>query len=80
MFRVFLKSDALMVGDRTLPVRYFELRTLRGTRRYSADILIGPGDHIILDDDSLSNLETRAPRLVPATIDSRALASGKTAA
>jgi len=80
MFRVLLKSDALAIGDRTFPVRYFELRTLRGARRYSAEILIGPGDRVILDDDSLSNLETRAPRVVPATIDSRVLAARRTAA
>ena len=80
MFRVLLKADTLVIGDRSLPVRYFELRTPRGTRRYSAEILIGPGDRIILDDDSLSSLETRTPRLVPATIDSRMLAAGRTAA
>jgi hypothetical protein len=80
MFRVFLKSETLAVGDRTLPVRYFELRTPRGARRYSAEVLLGPGDRIILDDDSLSSLETRTPRLVPATIDSRLLAGGRTAA
>jgi hypothetical protein len=79
MFRVLLKTDALSVGDRTLPVRYFELRTLRGARRYSAEILLGPGDRIILDDDSLSNLEARTPKVLPVTIDSRALA-GRTAA
>ncbi|MGB7217821.1 MAG: hypothetical protein WBD07_03340 [Vicinamibacterales bacterium] len=80
MFRVLLKTDVLTIGERAFPVRYFELRTQRGTSRYSADILIGPGDHIILDDDSISNLETRAPNVVPATIDSRALAARRTAA
>ena len=40
----------------------------------------GIPDRIILDDDSLSNLEARASRLVPATIYSRALAGGATAA
>jgi len=75
MFSTLLKTDALEIGDRTVPVRYFELRTLRGARRYSAEILLGPGDRIILDDDSLSNLETQAPRVVPATIDSRVLAA-----
>ena len=33
-----------------------------------------PGDRIILDDDSVSNLEARAARLVPATVYSRMLA------
>jgi hypothetical protein len=79
MFRVLLKTETLAIGNRMLPVRYFELRTLRGARRYSAEILIGPGDRIILDDDSLSSLETRTPMVAPATIDSRMLA-GRTAA
>ena len=56
------------------PVRYFELRTAAGLRRYSAEILLGPGDRIILDDDSVTNLEARAARLVPATLYSRMLA------
>jgi hypothetical protein len=79
MFRTLVKTEALVVGDRTVPVRYFELRTLRGARRYSAEILLGPGDRIILDDDSVVNLEARTTRLVPATLYSRLLA-GTTAA
>lgn len=79
MFRTLLKTDALAIADRTLPVRYFELRTLRGMRRYSAEILLGPGDRIILDDDSMLNLEARTMCLVPATLYSRMLA-GRTAA
>ena len=59
MFRTLVKTDALAVDDQTLPVRYFELRTLRGARRYSAEILLGPGDRIILDDDSVTNLEAQ---------------------
>ena len=42
-------------------------------RRYSAEILLAPGDRIILDDDSVTNLEARAARLVPATLYSRML-------
>ena len=64
----------MTVGDRILIVSYFEIRTGCGLKRYSADILIGPGDHIILDDDSIVRLEARAARLVPATIYSRWLA------
>jgi hypothetical protein len=80
MFRTLLKTDAVGLDDRTFAVRYFELRTVRGGRRYSAEIMIGPGDRIILDDDSVSNLEARANCVVPATIYSRALAAGSTAA
>jgi hypothetical protein len=79
MFRTLLKTDALAIEDRMLPVRYFELRTLRGARRYSAEILLGPDDRIILDDDSMLNLEARTTCLVPATLYSRMLA-GRTAA
>ena len=74
MFRTLIKTDALAVEDKTVPVRYFELRTLRGTRRYSAEIVLGPGDRIILDDDSVVNLEARTTCLVPATLYSRMLA------
>ena len=74
MFRTLVKTDALAIEDRTVPVRYFELRTMRGARRYSAEILLGPGDRIILDDDSVTNLETRTTRTVPATVYSRMLA------
>ena len=74
MFRTLVKTDALSVADQTVAVRYFELRTMRGARRYSAEILLAPGDRIILDDDSVTNLEARAARLVPATLLSRTLA------
>ena len=80
MFRTLLKTEALTVEDRTFPIRYFEIRTLRGARRYSAEILLSPGDRIILDDDSMTNLEARVARLVPATLYSRLLAGGTTAA
>ena len=79
MFRTLVKTEAVAVEDQTYSVRYFESRTLRGTRRYSAEILLGPDDRIILDDDSVMNLETKATRLVPATVYSRMLA-GRAAA
>jgi hypothetical protein len=74
MFRTLVKTEAVAVGDRSLLVRYFELRRVRGRRRYSAEILLAPGDRIILDDDSVINLETRATELLPATLYSRMLA------
>jgi hypothetical protein len=80
MFRTLVKTDALAVDQHTVAVRYFELRTLRGARRYSAEILLSPGDRIILDDDSVTNLEARTTRLVPATLYSRLLAGRATAA
>ena len=80
MFRTLVKTDALAIDEHTYALRYFELRTLRGTRRYSVEILLGPGDRIILDDDSVTNLEAKTTRLVPATLYSRALAGRATAA
>ena len=80
MFRTLVKTDALAVENRMVAVRYFELRTLRGARRYSAEILLGPGDRIILDDDSVTNLEARTMCLVPATLHSRMLARAVAAA
>ena len=81
MYRTLVKTDAITaVDNQTFSVRYFELRTMRGARRYSAEIIIAPEDCIILDDDSVSNLEARAICLVPATIYSRVLAGRATAA
>ncbi len=80
MFRTLVKTEALAVADQTVAVRYFELRTMRGARRYSAEIILAPGDRIILDDDSVTNLEARANVLVPATLYSRAIAIKPSAA
>src|ERR1700731_3400917 len=80
MFRTLVKTEAVAVGDRSLLVRYFELRTIRGARRYSAEILLAPGDRIILDDDSVVNLEARTNVLGPATLHSRSLATKPAAA
>jgi hypothetical protein len=74
MFRTLVKTEAVAIENQSYPVRYFEQRTVRGLRRYSAEILLAPGDRIILDDDSMPNLETRASCLVPATLYSRMLA------
>jgi hypothetical protein len=80
MFRTLVKTDRLAIDEITVSARYFEQRTMRGTRRYSVEILLGPDDRIILDDDSVTNLEARATRLVPATLYSRMLAGRPTAA
>ena len=80
MFRILLKTEAVTVEQQSYLVRYFEQKTQRGLRRYSAEIVLGPGDRIILDDDSMTNLETRAARLVPATLYSRMLARATAAA
>jgi len=73
MFRTLVKTDTIDIESQRVAVRYFEQRTMRGARRYSAEIVLGPDDRIILDDDSMTTLEARAERLVPATLYSRLL-------
>ncbi len=74
MFRTLIKTDSVAVENHTYRVRYFEQQTGRGACRFSAEIMLGPDDRIILDGDSLTNLEARTTRLVPATVYSRMLA------
>jgi hypothetical protein len=75
MFRKLVKTAEVEVEDRIYSVRYYELKTVRGMRRFSSEVLLGPGDRIILDDDSMSSLESKVLRLVPATVYSRELAA-----
>ena len=75
MLRTLVKAGIVSAQDRDYPVCYFELRTERGMRRYSAEIELAATDRIfILDDDSLQELELTARRVVPAIVDSRKLA------
>ncbi len=75
MFRKLLQTGKVDVDGRIYVVHYFESKTVRGTRRYSGEVLLDAGDRIIVDDDSLTSLEATVARLAPATIYSRALAS-----
>jgi hypothetical protein len=70
-----VKTDELEVGGQAYSVNYFENETTRGTLRYSSELLLGPADHIILDGNSLTDVESKVARLVPATIYSRILAA-----
>lgn len=74
MTLTLMKTAAVSVDEQSYPVRYFALRNLRGRRRYSVEILLGPGDRVILDDDSVTNLEVRASRVIRITLYSRTLA------
>ena len=56
-------------------VRYFEQRTARGGRRFSSEMLLDANDRIILDDDTMTGLESKVDRLVPAVVWSRMLAA-----
>jgi hypothetical protein len=75
MFRKLLQTGHVDVDGRPYVVHYFEHRTARGARRYSAEVVLDAADRIILDDDSLASLQAKVARLAPATIYSRALAS-----
>lgn len=72
--RKLVKSNWIEIDGRAYLVDYFEGTTERGTPRYSSEMVIGPGDRIIVDGSSLSALEWRVARLMPATVYSRALA------
>jgi hypothetical protein len=80
LFRTLVKTDATEVNGRSYTINYFEATTPRGTQRYCAEVVLGPGDLIIVDGSSLGDLEWRVARLVPATLDSRALAARAIAA
>jgi hypothetical protein len=43
-------------------------------------VILGAGDLVILDDDSMPSLESRVMRLAPATVYSRLLAAGSSEA
>ena len=75
MFRKLIKTTNIDVAEQTCSVRFYEAKTLRGVRRYSSEIILGPGDRIILDDDSVNSLESKIACLVPATVSSRMLAA-----
>lgn len=75
MFLKLVKVGQIAVAGRTYQIRYYERRTVRGSPRYSGEVLLGASDRIILDDDSMPSLESRIERLVPATIYSRSVAS-----
>jgi len=67
-FTKLVKTEELKIEGQEYLVRYFETETIRGTRRYSFELMLGPTDRIILDGKSLIDLESKVTRLVPATI------------
>ena len=72
--RKLIKTDRIEIEGRAYTVDYFETITDRGTQRYSSEMVLGPGDRIIVDGSSLGALEWRVARLMPATVYSRTLA------
>jgi hypothetical protein len=75
MFRKHLHTGEIEVEGRAYVTHFFEQRTARGLYRVSCEVVLDAGDRIIVDDDSLSSLQSKVARLAPATIYSRALAS-----
>jgi hypothetical protein len=74
MFRKLIETTDIDVDGHVYVAHYFELKTARGTRRYSCEVVLDAADRIILDDDSITSLEAKVARLAPATVYSRALA------
>jgi hypothetical protein len=75
MGRKLVKATEIEIDGTRYTLRYYELKTIRGGRRFSCEVLLGVGDRIILDDDSMLSLESKVARLVPATVYSRVLAA-----
>ncbi|MSO56666.1 MAG: hypothetical protein EXQ55_07060 [Acidobacteria bacterium] len=80
LFQTLVKTEEIEIEGQAYTVRYFEATTARGTQRYSSELVLGPGDHIIVDGSSLGALTWCVARLAPATLFSRALAARAAAA
>ena len=79
-FHKLVKTDEIEIEGQAYTIHYFEATTMRGAPRYSSELVLGPGDRVIVDGSSLGDLEWRVARLMPATLYSRALAARATAA
>lgn len=75
MLRKLVKTTRIELEGRCCDVRYFEQRTTSGGRRYTSEMLLDATDRIIIDDDSMTGLESKVDRLVPAVLWSRMLAA-----
>ena len=73
-FDKLVKTDEIEIEGQAYTINYFQATTVRGAQRYSSELVLGPGDRIIVDGSSLGDLEWRVAHLMPATLYSRALA------
>ena len=73
MFQKLIKKTNPDVEERTFSVCYYETRKMNGALRYSAEVVFHPRDHMILDADSVTGLETKLACLVHASFYSRML-------
>ena len=74
MFRKSVKVTEIEIEGQLYAARYYEQQTARGSRRFSCEVTIDGTDRIIVDDDSMTSLESKMERLAPATVYSRLLA------
>jgi hypothetical protein len=74
MFRKPVKATEIEIEGQRYSVQYFEQKTARGGRRYSCEVMLNATDRVIVDDDSMTSLESKVERLAPATVYSRLLA------
>ena len=75
MFRKPVKATEIEVDGHRYAVNYFEQKTIRGSRRFSCEVMLDATDWIIVDDDSMIGLESKVERLAAATVYSRLLAA-----
>jgi hypothetical protein len=73
MFRHLVKTTEIEINRNRYPLRFYEEETMRGGRRYSCEVMIDAADRIIVDDDSMTGLESKVARVAPATVYSRLL-------
>jgi hypothetical protein len=74
MVRKPVKATEIEIDGQRYSVQYFEQMTVRGSQRFSCEVMLDATDRIIIDDDSMTSLESKVARLAPATIYSRLLA------
>ena len=75
MYRRLIKTGDVDVAEQKYAVRYYEAQTIHGARRFPSEVILGPEDRVILDDDSVNGLESKIAYLVTASVYSRMLAT-----
>jgi hypothetical protein len=75
MFRRPVKATEIEIAGHRYGVQFYEETTIRGGLRFSCEVMLAATDRIILDDDSMTGLESKVERLAPATVYSRVLAA-----
>ena len=71
--KVLVKTDELVYEDQTIGVRYYEWRTFKGAKRFTAQLLVSLTDRPTFDHGSLEDLEARVGSVFHAVMESREL-------